>query len=192
MSKEHPIVFAFFSVGLVLCLDSCLHHQDLSSSEEAVGRTLDAPKGKALICVYRPSKPFTGLIRRPVFINKQHVASTSLGSFVAIPVNPGCYTVQAAAQALIDTPEQRRAYPDIGLKLTAGQSIFIRQAIHDSASNAQSSIMMLQTGGAPIPISIGGGLPPFGAELVSNGTGRLGCVGLKQVAAEPLDTSVSQ
>jgi Protein of unknown function (DUF2846) len=192
MNKRHSIVFAFFSAGLVLCLNSCANHQKLSSFEAAVGRTLNAPKGKALICVYRPSKPFTGLILRPVFINKQHVASTSLGSFVAVPVDPGSYTVQAAAQALIDTPEQRAAYPNIGLKLKAGQSIFIRQTIHGSSSNAQSSIMMLQTGGAPIPILIGGGLPPFGAELVSRETGRLGCAGLKQVAADPLDTSISQ
>lgn len=182
----------FVPAALVLFLASCANHSELTEAQAAIGRSFEAPEGKALICVYHPSKPFTDLIKRPVFINGQHIASTGSGTFIAVPVRPGAYTVQAAAQALIDSPEYRKAYPDITLKLTAGQSIFIRQTVGESTSNHQSSMMMLQTGDTPIPLSVGGGPPPFGAVIVDRDTDRSECSGLKQVAVEALEASISR
>jgi hypothetical protein len=162
-----------------------------SAAEQAAAKSFNPPKGKALICVYRPSKPFTGLARRPVFINKQHIASTSLGSFVAVPVEPGTYTVQAGAQALFDTPEFHDAYPDIIVKLRPGQSVFIKQIVHHSKTNSEAP-MMMQTGGTSLPIPLGAGFPPFGARVVDSSTGRAECSSLKQVGAEAIESSVSQ
>jgi|GEM_PF-3457836 len=173
--------------AITLFVSSCAHRMESTGLETSTGRSFDAPRGKALICVYRPSKPFTGLMKRPVFINKQHVASTKLGSFVAVPVEPGTYTVQAASQALIDSPAYRQAYPDIRLKLTAGQTVFIRQTVGALTSNSGSPPMMLYTGGSTIPIPFAGGLPPFGAVRVDGNTGRSECSGLKQVIADPLE-----
>lgn len=178
--------FRILLLASALLFISCAPHAELTGYEAAVGKSLEAPKGKALICVYRPWKPFTGLIRRPVFVNKQHIASTKLGSFMAVPVDPGAYAVQAGALALFDSPEYRRTYTDIKLKLAAGQVVFIRQTVESSTSNSGSEIMLMQTGGTPIPIAIGGGLPPFGAVVEDGNTGRSECSRLKQVAADPI------
>ena len=147
-----------------------------SASERTVAPSFNPPAGKALICVYRPSKPFTGLARRPVFINNQHVASTSLGSFVAIPVEPGTYNVEAGAGALWDTPAAHIVYPDIILKLRPGQTVFIRQFIDPTKRRV-------------IP---GPRLPNFGAKVVDASTGRAECSSLKQVGALPLEATVTE
>ena len=189
---NHRRCLRLLPAALGLLFASCTHPSELSGPQAAIDRSFEAPKGKALICVYRPSKPFTGFIRRPVFINKQHIASTGSGSFVAVPVQPGTYTVQAAGSALIDSPEYRRAYPDITLKMSAGQTIFIRQINVPSSANHLSSVMMLQTGGAPVPLLIKGGLPPYGAAIVDRETARAECSTLKQLTYEPLEGSVSQ
>jgi hypothetical protein len=161
-----------------------------STAEQVVATSFNPPKGKALICVYRPSKPFTGFGRRAVFISKQHIASTDLGSFVAVPVDPGTYTVQAAAPALWDTPEAHKAYPDIILKLRPGQAVFIQQFTGHSTNSGET--MMLQTGGAPLPIPMGGGLPPYGARVVDPSAGRADCASLKQVGALELEATVTE
>ena len=156
-----------------------------SASEQAVGTSLNAPQGKALICVYRPSKPFTGFGRRRVFIDKQHIASTNLGSFVAISVKPGTYTVQAAAPALWDTPEAHKAYPDIILNLRPGQSVFIKQ--YEGQSTGSGETMALQTGGGAVPIPMGGWYPPYAARVVDSSMARAECASLKQVGALELE-----
>ena len=152
-----------------------------SAAEQAVGASFSPPQGKALIYVYRPTRPFTGFGRRAVFIDKQHVAYTYVGSFVAIPVKPGTYTVQAAAPALWDEPGAHKAYPDIILKLRAGQSIFIKQ--YEGQSTDSGETMALQTGGGAVPIPMGGWYPPYHAKLVDSSIGRAECASLKQVGA---------
>jgi len=114
-----------------------------------------------------------------VYIDKQHVASTSSGSFIAVPLSPGDHTVQAAALWFVDTPQYHKDFPDIKLRLAAGQTVFIRQTTH-SAATSQSSTMMLQTGGAPMLISVGGPVP-LGATVMDPATGRSECSGLKQI-----------
>ena len=146
-----------------------------SATERAGAASFNPPAGKALICVYRPSKPFTGLARRPVFINKQHIASTSLGSFVAIPVEPGTYNVQAGAGALWDTPAARIVYPEMILKLRPGQTVFIRQIIDHTK-----------------PRPPGPRLPHTGARVVDSSTGRAECSSLKQVGAEAIEATVTE
>jgi hypothetical protein len=159
---------------------SCAPDSRSAKPAETAFKSFDPPKGKALICVYRPSWPFTGLVKRPVSINKQLVATTGSGTFVAIPVDPGSYSVQAAAFTFEDTPESRAAYPEIKLRLAAGQTVFIRQTV-DSLTSSGSSTMMLQTGGNPLPVPMGGGLLPYGAVIVDSATARSQCSGLKQV-----------
>lgn len=154
-----------------------------SVSEQAVAKSFNPPKGKSLIYVYRPSRPFTGLIGRPVFIDKQLVGSTRPGSFAAISVNPGTHAIQAGALALFDSADYHRAYQDIIVNLRAGQCVFIKQTINPATAGPQS-FMMLQTGGAPVPIPMGGGFPPFGAVVMDQATGRSQCEALKQVATE--------
>ena len=176
------------AVALAVLFTSC--QLEPSAAQQVVATSFNPPKGKALICVYRPSKPFTGFAGRRVFINKQHVASTDLGSFVAIPVDPGTYTVQAAAMALWDTPEAHKAYPDIILKLRPGQAVFIQQFTGRSTNSGET--MMSQTGGAPLPIPMGGGLPPYGARVVDPSTGRAECASLKQVGALALEATVTE
>jgi hypothetical protein len=180
---------SLLATAFAVLLASCA--QEPSAAEQAMATSFNPPKGKALICVYRPSKPFTGLAKRPVFINKQHIASTSLGSFVAVPVDPGTYTVQAGAQALFDTPKFHEAYPDIILKLRPGQTVFIQQIVHRSTTHSEAP-MILQTGGTPLPIPLGAGFPPFGAKVVDSSTGRAECSTLKQVGAEAIEASATQ
>lgn len=170
------------SFGIVACASffaSCAPNSRSAKPGETVFRSFDPPKGKALVCIYRPSWPFTGLIKRPVYIDKQHVASTGSGSFIAVPLNPGNHSVQAAALWFVDTPQYHKEFPDIKLRLAAGQTVFIRQTTH-SAATSQSSTMIIQTGSVPIPISIGGPVP-LGATVEEPATGRSECSGLKQI-----------
>lgn len=111
-----------------------------------------------------------------MFINKQHIASTSLGSFVAIPVEPGTYNVQAGAPALWDTPAARIVYPDMILKLRPRQTVFIRQIIDHTK---------------PRPPG-GPKLPDTGATVVDSSTGRAECSSLKQVGAEAIEATVTE
>jgi hypothetical protein len=146
MNSVMRLLVASFAALLVSC------QLQPSAAEQAVAASFNPPQDKALICVYRPSKPFTGLARRPVFINNQHIASTSLGSFVAISVKPGTYNVEAGALALWDEPKAHAFYPDIVLSLRAGQTVFIQQII-DHAK----------------PRVPGPNLPHTGAKLVDRG-----------------------
>ena len=172
--------------ALAILSVSCVGRSEPSTYEKAVGSSFSPPKGKSLIYVYRPSWPFTGLIGRPVFINKQLVAETRSGTFAAVIVSPGTYSVQAGALVLMDSPEYRRTYQDINVKLGTGQCVFIRQTV-DSLLGNGTSVMMLQTGGAPVPIIMGGGtMPPYGAKLEKAATARPACASLKQVSAKTL------
>ena len=127
------------------------------------------------------------LAPRPIYINGQHLVSNTNGTFVSIPLKPGKYKIQAAANAPIDTPEYREAYPLIHLTVRAGENHFIRQWVSGSVfgSGGDTSVMMLQTGGAPIPIVMGSSLPPFSAEVVDEKTGRATCAVLQHVGADP-------
>lgn len=174
--------------AIVLVTVSCAPNRQLTESQRAIGRTFEAPKNKAVVVVYRPAKPFTGLMGRPVFINKQHVASTSSGSFTAIPLDPGNYSIQAAAIALFETPEASEAYPAINLALVAGQTVFIRQSI--GAENPNSSPVTFQAGGTVAPVLTGGGgLPPTKATVVDRSTGRSECSTLKQLGSDPITST---
>lgn len=129
------------------------------------------------------------LAPRPIWVNGQHLVSNTNGTFVSIPLNPGNYKIQAAANASIDSPEYRKAYPSINLKVESGKNYFIRQWVGGSLfgidTGTEPSMMMLQTGGAPIPIIMGSSLPPFTSEVVDERTGRAACRTLKHVGADP-------
>ena len=139
-----------------------------------------------MLFVYRPSTIRAVAIPRPVFVNGEHLVSNTNGTFVAIPLKPGTYRIQAAAQALIDGKEQKKAYPEIALTAREGKSYFIRQSIGGSIFGSGGSVMMLQTGGAPIPVMMGNDLPPFEASLVEESVGRSECSTLKLVGADPV------
>lgn len=164
---------------------SCAFHPDLTEPEITAARTFTPPKGKAMLYVYRPPTVKAMAAPRPVFINRQHLASNTNGTFMIIPLKPGKYTVQAAAQALIDEPRYRAAYPDFPLSLTAGQAVFIRQSVGSAIGTP--SVMLLQTGGNPVPLLLGNDLPPFKATIVDRATAGSESAGLKHVGADPYD-----
>ena len=127
---------------------------------------------------------------RPVIINGEHIVSITNGTFVAMPLKPGTYKIEAGAQAFIPDKEKRKAEPDITLKVEKGKTYFIRQFVEGSiiGNVGRSDVMMLQTGaGGPIPIMLGGdGPPPFKAALVDGAQGREGCSKLKLVGSDPV------
>jgi hypothetical protein len=126
------------------------------------------------------------LAPRPIFINGQHLVTNTNGTFVSIPLKPGKYKIQAAANALIDNPNYRKAYPFINLTVRAGENYFIRQWVSGSifGSGGDTSVIMIQTGGAPIPMVVGSALPPFSAEVVDEKVGRIACGKLRHVGAD--------
>ena len=177
---------AFFMVCGVF-LSSCAVRPDLSEAEMTAARTFKAPPGKGMLYVYKEKEVRAMLAPRPIHINGQHLVSNTNGTFVSIPLKPGKYRIQAAANALIDTPAYRKAYPFINLTVRAGQNYFIRQWVSGSVlgTGEGATVMMLQTGGTPIPVVMGAGLPPFSAEVVDEKTGREACARLQHVGAEP-------
>lgn len=171
--------------AITLLSSSCAFNPELNETELAAARTFTPPKGQALLCVYRPSTVLAMLTPRPVFINGQHLSSNTNGSFMTIPLKPGKYTVQASAQALIDTPKYKAAYPDLHFSLKAGQTVFIRQTVNFIVGDP--SVTMLQTGGTPVPMVLGNDLPAFKATVVNATTARSEISGLKHVGADPLE-----
>ena len=69
-----------------LLFASCAFHPDLTEAETTAARTLAPPKGKAMLYVYRPATVKAMLAPRPVFINRQHLASNTNGTFMTIPL----------------------------------------------------------------------------------------------------------
>lgn len=121
---------------------------------------------------------------RPIWINGEHLVTTTNGTFVAMPLKPGDYRIQAAAQALIDSEEQRDTYPEIVLTAREGKSYFIRQSIDLSVGKREgSTVIMSQGSGALI---MGNDLAPFRAELVEEGIGKSECSKLKLIGADPV------
>ena len=64
--------------------------------------------------------------------------------------------------------------------------IFRKHARLLSSALLAGFLMMLQTGGAAIPVMLGDDLPPFEAGLVDENTGKSECSGLKLVGADPV------
>ncbi|MEO7098646.1 MAG: DUF2846 domain-containing protein [Luteolibacter sp.] len=178
--------FAVAIAGLAFSSASCAVHPPVTETEMLAARTFNAPKGKGILFVYRPSTVRAMATPRPIFINRIHIVSNTNGTFVAIPLKPGTYRIQAAAQALFDSKEQREAYPEINLAVQESKSYFIRQSIEGSILGHGGEMMMLQTGGSPIPIMIGGDPPPFKAKLVDGAEGRQECSKLKLVGSDPV------
>jgi len=170
-------------------LSSCAVRPDLSEAEMTAARTFKAPPGKGMLYVYKEKEVRAMLAPRPIYINGQHLVSNTNGTFVSIPLKPGKYRVQAAANAPIDNLQYREAYPSINLTVRAGENYFIRQWVGGNifTGSGQTSVMMLQTGGAPIPIAVGSSLPPFASEVVDEKTGRAACAELKHVGADPFE-----
>ncbi len=179
--------FAIAFTGLVLLSASCASRPPVSEAEMLAAQTFNAPKGKGILFIYRLKTARGMAMPRPIFINREHIVSNTNGTFVAVPLKPGTYQIQAAAQALIDSKEQREAYPEITLNVQEGKSYFIRQGIAGSIFDTGGGVMMLQTGaGGPIPLLMRGGLPPFKAEVVDGAEGRLECSKLKLVGSDPV------
>lgn len=176
-------------VGLVvfgfLC-SSCAFRPDVSEENRVAAETFTPPQGKGLLYVYRPSTIRAAIVPRPVFVNDQHLSSNSNGTFMAIPLKPGKYRIQAAAQGL--TEEFRKAYPEISLELRAGQNYFVSQTVEGSIfGSGETSLTPLQTRGVPIVVPVGTDLPPFAARVVSGAEGRASCSKLKQIGADPFE-----
>ena len=172
-------------MALALACGACSVHPDITPQERAMGQSFTPPAGKGVLYVYRPSTPRAMLTGRPVFINDKELNSNNNGTFMAIPLKPGNYRIQAALKPITD--EQQGHYPEINLSVKAGKNYFIRQSVEGSIfGEGKGDVMLLQTGAAPIPIPMGTStLLPFKARLVSEATGKQECRGLKQVGADP-------
>lgn len=176
----------FGLVVLVFLCSSCAFRPDITEENRVAAETFMPPQGKGLLYVYRPSTIRAAIVPRPVFINDQHLSSNSNGTFMAIPLKPGKYRIQAAAQAL--TEDFRKAYPEISLEVRAGLNYFVIQTVEGSMlGSGETSLMPLQTGGVPILVPVATSLPPFMARVVSGTEGRSGCSKLKQVGADPFE-----
>lgn len=170
----------YLSCSAIIFLASCANSPPIDEQKKLAAQTYTPPKGKAFLYVYRPSG---GLVPRPIWVNGEEAGSTGRGTFVAISLNPGTHSIQASALALFDSPAAKKSYPDIELQTTAGKTYFIYQYI-DHGRIGDNSTMLLQTGGSPIPLPIGGGFPPYRANLVSTETGKTACSKLRQVSSE--------
>ncbi len=176
-------LLAALSPLIVLALASCTSQPELTAQEQLAVRSFKSPPEKALLCVYRPAAIIGGFATRPVFVDGEHAASIRRGVFVAIPLKPGTYQIQAAAPALFKEEAAKKAYPEITLAVKSGETYFIRQA-EEGASNGGNGTMLLQTGGGGVPIPMGGGLPPYSATLMDPAIGRADCAQLKQAGVE--------
>lgn len=185
LKKHTPLVSAVAIAGLILLNASCAVRPGVTEPERQAARTFTAPAGKAVLFVYRPRTVRAMAVARPIFINGEHVVSNTNGTFVAMPLKPGTYRIQAAAQALIDSEEQKKAFPEIVLTAREGKSYFIRQSVEGPIVGS-GGLMMLQTGGAPIPLMMGNDPPPFRAALVDESTGKWECSGLELVGSDPV------
>ena len=187
LGKNIHSYFAIAFTGLVLSSVSCASRPPVTETEMLAARTFNAPKGKGILFVYRLDTARGMAMSRPIFINREHIVSNTNGTFVAVPLKPGTYQIQAAAQAVIDSKEQRKAYPEITLTVQEGKSYFIRQSIGGSIFGSGGGVMMLQTGsGGPIPIMLGGKPPEFKAEIIDSAEGRKECSQLKLVGSDPV------
>ena len=185
--KSPRCYFVTVMTGLVFLACSCAVHSPITEVETLAARTFKAPAGKGILFVYRSSNVRSMAIPRPIFVNGEHIVSNTNGTFVALPLKPGIYQIQAAAQALLNSKEQKEAYPDITLTVQEGKSYFIRQSIGGSIFGSGGEVMMLQTGsGGPIPIMLGGKPPEFKAEIIDSAEGRKECSQLKLVGSDPV------
>jgi hypothetical protein len=141
-------------------------------------KTFRAPAGKGMLYVYKEKEFRAMLAPRPIWIDGQHLVSNTNGTFVSIPLKPGNYKIQAAAQALIDDERHKKAYPAIHLRVAAGKSYFVRQWVGGN--------ILTSADGSDGP-DFGSGLPPFESALVDEQTGRAACQTLEHVGAEPFE-----
>ena len=177
--------------GFVILNASCAVRLPITEEARQSAQSFSAPKGKAVLFVYRPSQIDTIASVRPVWVNGEHLVSITNGKFVAMPLKPGTYRIQAAAQFLNNSKEHKDTYPEIVLTAKVGETYFIRQSVDPSVgSRGETTMIMLQTGGAPIPMVMGNNrglyLPPLRADLVDDGIGRSECSELKLIGADPV------
>lgn len=147
-----------------------------TEQERALGKTFSAPVGKSLLYVYRPSK-FVGMaLRGHVWINKKEVGRTANGTFMAIPLSPGKYSIQAGGGAF-ESYEMASGYsPEVKLDARAGETYFIRQNV----TMGQIYTNTLQTGNGAIPIA-GGADFTFSARQVDSFSGKSESSELRQI-----------
>ncbi len=189
-AARHLFSTAIF-LFLIILSSSCAIRPDVSEIERQVARTFSAPKGKAVLFVYRPSNVRAMAAPRAVIINGEHIVSNTNGTFVAMPLSPGTYRVQAALHAP-GVREFEGKYPEIVLNTKAGEVYFIRQSLTGSvlgsSEGRRGTMVTLQSGGAgaPVPLLLGNEPPPFDAQLVGESQGKTECAKLKLVGSYPV------
>ena len=122
----------------------------------------------------------------PINIDGEHIASTANGTFVAIPLELKKYSIQAGGPIGAPAAQYKKEFPARVITPKSGDLYFIRQEIKMIPySRTAPQFMMLQTGGSPIPIAMGGGsIAGCYTFHADNKTGKLECSKLRQVRAD--------
>jgi len=162
----------------LLALSSCASRTPVTTQEALVARSFTPPRGKALLYVYKRASITGGYAGRPIFINGQLIGKNGNGCFMAIPLTPGHYQIQAAALAQFKDGSEKKEYPEIALTAESGKTYFIRQAVE--GSGGRSELMSVSTGTGTIVLPSGGGRD-FSATLMNPAIGRADCAQLKQI-----------
>lgn len=165
----------------LLVLSSCASRTPVTAQEALVARSFTPPRGKALLYVYKRASITGGYAGRPVFINRQYIGKNGNGCFMAIPLTPGHYQIQAAAMAQYHDGSETKDYPEIALTAESGKTYFIRQAAE--GSGGRTELMPVSTGTGTIVLPSGGG-PGLSATLMNPAIGRADCSQLKQIGVE--------
>ena len=110
-----------------------------------------------------------------IWIDGQEIAQLNNGTFVAIPVSPRTYSIQAGGPFFSTYDTISSDFPEVRVAAKAGGTYFIRQNVFMGSSSSYQ----LQTGGAPIPMASGEFF--FRADLTPSASGRMELSKLRQV-----------
>ena len=178
---HHGILRSSLSLALgflTATCTSCVTTPTISEEARTSATTFSPPPGKSLIYVYRPSKFIGAALRGRVWINQQQVGETGNGTFMAIPISPGKYSIQGGGALFATFEKINQTEPEVTLTAKAGEVYLIRQSV----SMGRTSAYILQTGSGPIPIGTGDFY--FSAQRVDDSTGKTELQKLRQVGAE--------
>jgi len=136
------------------------------AEKEAV-RAYKPPAGKALIYIYRPYSFYSSALAKGVWVNRQKAGSNGPGTFIAVPVAPGVYEVQAGGMPLVGLNACNGSRRPLQLKAMAGKCYYIRQNLTSHSSGS----FLVYAGGVAVPAS--NDTVIYVAEVVDEQQGRL-------------------